>query len=118
MIRPFPFAPPPRVTCVIAGLSHAASGFITSGFMLVPSVLGAATPARSASVACRSTSSTVRGETAPFAPPGAAMISGGAALYLLAPKAPKADREKPQQALYLAPAVSPDGAGIVFGGRM
>jgi len=48
---------------------------------------------------------------------GAAMVGGGAALYFLAPKGPAAPAEEPT-ALYLTPAVSPDGVGLVFGGQL
>jgi tetratricopeptide (TPR) repeat protein len=45
---------------------------------------------------------------------GAAMVGGGAALYFLAPKtAPTSEK----QALYVTPAIGPDGVGAVVGGR-
>jgi tetratricopeptide (TPR) repeat protein len=46
---------------------------------------------------------------------GLAAVGGGVALYLLQPHASKAS-EKADEALYLVPSVSPDGAGLVFGG--
>ena len=47
---------------------------------------------------------------------GAALVGGGVALYLLAPKAkePAAD----EQAIYLAPSIGPSSAGVVLGGRL
>jgi tetratricopeptide (TPR) repeat protein len=42
---------------------------------------------------------------------GAVAIAGGVVLYLLAPKAEKRD-----EAAYIVPSVSPDSAGVVFGG--
>jgi tetratricopeptide (TPR) repeat protein len=47
---------------------------------------------------------------------GVAMVGGGAALYFLAPKG-TTSREEPS-ALYLTPSVSPDGVGVVFGGKL
>src|SRR5439155_10078107 len=52
---------------------------------------------------------------------GAAAVGGGVAMYLLAPKAPPArarDRDNEEHALYLVPAVTPDGAGLVLGGKL
>jgi len=46
---------------------------------------------------------------------GVALVGGGAALYLLAPKGEPVEQ---QTSLYLTPAVSLDGAGIVFGGTL
>lgn len=46
---------------------------------------------------------------------GAAAIAGGVVLYLLQPHATPA--EKADEALYVVPAVAPDSAGVVFGGR-
>ncbi len=46
---------------------------------------------------------------------GLAAVGGGVALYLLQPHAAKGS-EKADEALYLVPSVSPDGAGVVFGG--
>lgn len=45
---------------------------------------------------------------------GTAAVAGGVALYLLAPDAPAEDSE--EQARYLAPAVTPNAAALVFGG--
>jgi tetratricopeptide (TPR) repeat protein len=45
---------------------------------------------------------------------GAAMVGGGAALYFLAPKAGPVSE---QHALYVTPAIGPDGIGAVLGGR-
>lgn len=45
---------------------------------------------------------------------GAAAVGGGVALYLLAPKAAATETE---EARYVVPTVSPDGAGVVYGGR-
>lgn len=47
---------------------------------------------------------------------GAALVAGGAALYLLAPngEAPAAER----QTVYLAPALSPTSVGVVLGGAL
>jgi serine/threonine-protein kinase len=47
---------------------------------------------------------------------GTAAVAGGVVLYLLAPKAAAAESED-NAARYIVPAVSPDGAGIVFGGQ-
>ena len=48
---------------------------------------------------------------------GLAAVGGGVALYLLAPKG--APAEKPEDAaLYVVPSLSPDGAGLVVGGRL
>lgn len=50
---------------------------------------------------------------------GAALVGGGVALYVLAPKgpAPAATEQRPT-ALYLTPSVSPEGVGVVFGGTL
>ena len=40
----------------------------------------------------------------------------GAALYLLAPHGPASSSE--EQSLYLTPSVSPEGVGLVFGGKL
>lgn len=42
---------------------------------------------------------------------GAAAVGGGVALYLLAPKAATTEHA------YIVPSVTPDGAGVVYGGR-
>lgn len=47
---------------------------------------------------------------------GAAMVGGGAALYLLAPSGPAPSEE--QSSFYLSPSLSPDGVGVVFGGKL
>jgi tetratricopeptide (TPR) repeat protein len=52
---------------------------------------------------------------------GAALVGGGAALYFLAPKAapatePGSRGDEPR--VYLAPAISRGGIGVVFGGRL
>ena len=48
---------------------------------------------------------------------GLAAVGGGVVLYLLAPKASRA--EKPEAAaLYIVPSISPDGAGLVVGGHL
>ena len=44
---------------------------------------------------------------------GLAAVGGGVALYLLQPHATKTEKD---EALYLVPSVSPDGAGVVVGG--
>jgi len=50
---------------------------------------------------------------------GTAMVGGGVALYLLAPKASSSSApSEDQQARYIVPAISPDGFGVVFGGRL
>lgn len=52
---------------------------------------------------------------------GTAMVGGGVALYLLAPRSAPASDGAPaeeQQSLYLVPSVGPNSAGIVFGGRL
>lgn len=46
---------------------------------------------------------------------GLAAVGGGVALYLLQPHATKTEKSE-DEALYLVPSVSPDGAGVVFGG--
>ncbi len=49
---------------------------------------------------------------------GAAAVGGGVALYLLAPTGPARSGDDEEQASrYFVPTVSPDGAGLVFGGR-
>lgn len=48
---------------------------------------------------------------------GTAMVGGGVALYLLAPKGSSRSAEEDDQARYLVPAISPDGAGVVYGGN-
>ncbi len=51
---------------------------------------------------------------------GVATIAGGVVLYLTAPKADaggEARAESKDEAWYLAPAISGDGGGLVFGGR-
>jgi hypothetical protein len=45
---------------------------------------------------------------------GVAMVGGGAALYFLAPKGPASNE---RSALYVTPAISPDGVGVVLGGK-
>ena len=47
---------------------------------------------------------------------GAALVGGGVALYLLAPKAK--DPSSSDEAIYVAPSVGPSSAGIVLGGRL
>lgn len=47
---------------------------------------------------------------------GAVAVAGGVALYLLAPKAASSSTES-QEARYVVPSVTPDGAGVVYGGR-
>jgi tetratricopeptide (TPR) repeat protein len=48
---------------------------------------------------------------------GLAAVGGGVALYLLRPHESKAtETEKEEEALYLVPSVTPDSAGLVFGG--
>ena len=57
---------------------------------------------------------------------GAAMVGGGVALYLLAPKpapaGPAEEREarsrSRSKSRYIVPAISPDGIGVVFGGHL
>jgi tetratricopeptide (TPR) repeat protein len=46
---------------------------------------------------------------------GVALVGGGAALYFLAPKGPERSAER---AVYVTPAVNPDGVGIVVGGTL
>ena len=46
---------------------------------------------------------------------GAAAVAGGVVLYLLAPHEPAEVRE---HAMYVVPAIGPDGAGIALGGRL
>jgi tetratricopeptide (TPR) repeat protein len=46
---------------------------------------------------------------------GAAMVGGGVALYVLAPKGPATTQEK---SVYITPAIGPDGVGVVFGGKL
>ena len=48
---------------------------------------------------------------------GLAMIGGGVALYLLAPKTAPAMESQDESARYIVPSVTKDGAGVVFGGR-
>ncbi len=48
---------------------------------------------------------------------GSAAVAGGVLLYLLAPKGEAAERPTAQTSRYVVPAVSPTGAGLVFGGR-
>jgi serine/threonine-protein kinase len=48
---------------------------------------------------------------------GLAMVGGGVALYLLAPKAAPAMESQHESARYIVPSVTKDGAGVVFGGR-
>jgi hypothetical protein len=54
---------------------------------------------------------------------GLAAVGGGVALYLLAPKANAVDEDEDEGAnddeasRYIVPSVSPDGAGVVYGGR-
>jgi tetratricopeptide (TPR) repeat protein len=49
---------------------------------------------------------------------GAALVGGGAALYLLAPRSAAGAAAEQPNALYVTPAVSADGVGIVFGGAL
>jgi hypothetical protein len=52
---------------------------------------------------------------------GAAAIGGGVALYVMAPKVKPRSAERSDDedhAFYLAPTVSPDGGGFVFGGNL
>ncbi len=52
---------------------------------------------------------------------GAALVGGGAALYLLAPDGPATPAEsRPAgaQSLYITPALSPDSVGVVLGGAL
>jgi serine/threonine-protein kinase len=44
---------------------------------------------------------------------GAVAVAGGIALYVVAPKS----AERADQARYVVPSVTPDGAGVVYGGR-
>lgn len=46
---------------------------------------------------------------------GVAAVAGGVALYLLAPKT--ASTTETREARYVVPAVTPDSAGVVYGGR-
>jgi tetratricopeptide (TPR) repeat protein len=48
---------------------------------------------------------------------GTAAVGGGVALYLLAPKGAAKSEESDAEARYLVPTITPDGAGIVYGGR-
>jgi serine/threonine-protein kinase len=48
---------------------------------------------------------------------GIAMVGGGVALYLLAPKGAAKMESQDESARYIVPSVSKDGAGVVFGGR-
>jgi tetratricopeptide (TPR) repeat protein len=48
---------------------------------------------------------------------GLAMVGGGVALYLLAPKAAPKTESSEETARYIVPSVTKDGAGVVFGGR-
>ena len=48
---------------------------------------------------------------------GTAAVGGGVAMYLLAPKGHAASEEGDAEARYLVPTITPDGAGIVYGGR-
>ncbi len=48
---------------------------------------------------------------------GAALVGGGVAMYVLAPKGPAPTEQRPT-ALYLTPSVRPDGVGVVFGGQL
>ena len=48
---------------------------------------------------------------------GTAAVGGGVALYLLAPHADRTEKMEKGEALYLVPTATPDGAGIVVGGR-
>jgi len=49
---------------------------------------------------------------------GVAMVGGGVALYVLAPKGPAPAAAEESTSFYLTPAVSPDGVGVVFGGKL
>jgi tetratricopeptide (TPR) repeat protein len=48
---------------------------------------------------------------------GVAMVGGGVALYLLAPKGAAKMESQDETARYIVPSVTKDGAGVVFGGR-
>jgi len=49
---------------------------------------------------------------------GLAAVGGGVALYLLAPDgSSSSETDEDEQARYLAPSITPDGAGLVYGGR-
>ncbi|HUS32697.1 MAG TPA: tetratricopeptide repeat protein, partial [Kofleriaceae bacterium] len=48
---------------------------------------------------------------------GVALVGGGVALYLLAPKGAAQTESRDETARYIVPSVTKDGAGVVFGGR-
>jgi serine/threonine-protein kinase len=48
---------------------------------------------------------------------GIAMVGGGVALYMLAPKGAARTESQNETARYIVPSVTKDGAGVVFGGR-
>src|SRR5512139_2708667 len=48
---------------------------------------------------------------------GIALVGGGVALYLLAPKGAAKMESPDETARYIVPSVTKDGAGVVFGGR-
>src|SRR5688572_28880652 len=47
---------------------------------------------------------------------GVALVGGGAALYFLAPNG-AAPAQTEEQAFYITPAISPEGVGVVLGGK-